>query len=410
MFPAWPANCPVIVLTSCYPMAAPEPPIYLDNLASTPLAPQVLEAMMPWFIEHYANPHSLTHEPGRRAHKIVEKARAEIASAVHADPRSLIFTSGATEANNIALRGVAAAASRERRRILVSRIEHKSVLETAHSLRDSQFRIATIKVGKDGLVDLDALYKMLNEQTLLVSVMAVNNETGMIQPVSEIAEVCRSRGVLFHADCAQALGKIPLNVEAVSADLISLSSHKAYGPKGIGALYIRRRPRVPIKAILSGGSQEHGLRPGTLPVPLCVGFGAACRLVSENIEQDQKRITRLTNKLYHGILRIYPEAKLNGHPVLRVGGALNIFFPGAYANDLMRAFDGLAASSGSACTVTSFKPSHVLKAMGLTDTQADCSLRFGIGRYTTEQEISQALEIMTFGLESLGLGNARMVG
>jgi cysteine desulfurase len=373
-------------------------PIYLDNQASTPVDPRVLEAMLPYFTIDYGNPHSESHVYGRRAMAAIDKARGEIASLIHADPREIVFTSGATEANNLALKGAAhfarehPPANGARDHIVTLTTEHKCVLESCAALEREGFAVTYLPVGENGLVSLDALEAALTEHTLIVSIMAAHNEIGVIQPLAEIGALCRARGILFHTDAAQALGKIPLDVEAMKIDLMSMSGHKLYGPKGVGALYVRRRPRVRLTPLIDGGGQERGLRSGTLPTPLCVGFGEACALAEAEMAGEAPRLKALRDRLQSSLARRVPGLLINGDLDHRLPGSLNVSVPGTTAPDLIEACSSIAISTGSACTSASVEPSYVLRALGLPDARANASIRLGLGRFTTASDIDYAVD------------------
>ncbi|MDA0367490.1 MAG: aminotransferase class V-fold PLP-dependent enzyme [Proteobacteria bacterium] len=362
-------------------------PVYCDYQATTPLDPGAYDAMRPFLEDRFGNPHSVQHAYGRDAETAVESARAEIAALLGADPREIIFTSGATESNNLAIKGAARFTGNRRRHIVTVATEHKCVLESAYALEREGFTVTVLPVQPSGLLDLETLSAALTDDTVLVSVMGVNNEIGVIQPLAEIGGLCRARGVLFHTDCAQAAGKIPLDVDAMAIDLMSLSSHKMYGPKGIGALYVRRRPRVRLEPLMSGGGQERGLRSGTLPAFLCVGFGAACTIASGVMDDERDRLAGFAERLKSLVLAV-PGAHLNGDPVRRWPGNLNVAFPGIDAEALLVALaDDIAASTGSACTSASVEPSYVLGALGLDTVSAAGSIRLGLGRQTTREEV-----------------------
>ena len=350
----------------------------------------------------YGNPHTMSHLAGIEAGRVVDVARRQVARAIAGDARRVVFTSGATEANNLALFGLARAA-KHRRRIVTVETEHSSVIEPAVSLRSEGFDVELLPVGCDGIVDLETVERAVDERTILVSVMHVNNETGVIQPIREIAEICRNAGALLHSDCAQSLGRLHINVNELGANLLTLSAHKCYGPKGIGALYISGRPKPKIKPLCLGGGQEGGLRPGTLPVPLCVGFGEACRLAAEDVDQDGERMGRLATNLLEAIRNTCPNVRLNGSTRHRVTSAFNLSFPGATGEELLEAFGGIQVSSGSACTSAVVEPSKVLTAYGLSTAEADASLRFCVGRFTTEDDIEVAKSVVQGGLRALGI-------
>ncbi len=369
----------------------PNQPVYLDNQATTPCDPRVVAAMLPWFTERFGNPHSAEHAMGHEAADAIEVARAEVARLIGAEPREVVLTSGATEANNIAIKGAARHALRvgdERRRVVTVATEHKCVLESVADLADEGFEPVVLSVGADGRLDPDALRAALAVPTLLVSVMAVNNETGVVQDVAALAAVAREAGALFHTDAAQAAGKVPLDVGGI--DLLSISAHKLYGPKGIGALYVRRRPRVRLAPLFSGGGQERGLRSGTLPTPLAVGFGEACRLARAEMAGEAERLAGLRDRLLAALRRDLPGVRLNGSAAHRIPGNLNLTFPGAGALDLLRAVPDLCASTGSACSSAEVEPSYVLRAMGLPPGEAARTLRLGLGRFTSAADVDFA--------------------
>jgi cysteine desulfurase len=368
------------------------PGVYLDNQATTPTDPRVVEAMLPFFTERFGNPHSTAHAFGWDAEEAVEQARGQLAALIGASPREVIFTSGATESNNLAIKGAARFHRDRRPHVVTLASEHKCVLESARQLEREGHRVDILPIGADGLVDLDLLAETVSEETAVVSVMAVNNEIGVIQPVAEVAAICREKGAYFHCDAAQAVGKLPLDVAALGIDLLSISGHKLYGPKGIGALYVRRRPRVRLEPLIDGGGQERGLRSGTLPTPLCVGLGAAAAVAAAEMESESARISALKTRLLEGIRGRLSGVALNGHATLRIAGNLNLAFEGVDAEALMRAMPGLAVSSGSACTSTAVEPSYVLRALGLPEARARSSIRLAVGRFNTEAEIDAAVE------------------
>ena len=377
----------------------PNRPLYLDHHATTPLDPRVLTAMRPWWEDNFANPHSAEHAMGLAAEAAVEEARGHVAALIGAEPREIIFTSGATEANNIAIKGVARwaragedprfAGCTGPRRVITLATEHKCVLESVRDLAAEGFEPVVLPVGADGLLDLAVLAEALRTPTLLVSVMAVNNEIGVVQDLPAIGALARQAGALFHIDAAQAAGRIALDVQAAQADLVSLTAHKIYGPKGVGALYVRRRPRVRLAPLFSGGGQERGLRSGTLAPPLVVGFGEAARIAAAERLLDEGRIAgqraRFLDAL--GIAGVI----VNGHPERRVAGNLNISFPGEVdAQALMAAAPNLCVSTGSACSSAAIEPSYVLRALGIPAARARATLRLGFGRFTSPAEADQA--------------------
>ena len=371
----------------------PNQPVYLDNQATTRCDPRVVQAMLPYFSEDYGNPHSAEHVMGQRAEAAVEKARAQVAAAIGAEVREVVFTSGATEANNIAIRGAArfaASMGDQRRRIIAVVTEHKCVLESVADLAAEGFEPVFLPVRPDGLLDPDTLREALTTPTLLVSVMAVNNETGVIQDIAGLAAIAKAAGALFHSDLAQAVGKIAIDLTAWKVDLASISGHKLYGPKGVGALFVRRRPRVRLLPLFSGGGQERGLRSGTLPTPLIVGLGEACRLATGELTADAERIARLRCSLWDRLRRDIPGIRLNGSEAARIAGNLNVTFPRATASELMHAVPDLCVSTGSACSSAEVEPSYVLRALGLSGQQAARTLRIGIGRFTSAADIDYA--------------------
>jgi cysteine desulfurase len=372
---------------------SPNQPVYLDNQATTRCDPRVLEAMLPWFSEDYGNPHSAEHVMGQKAEAAVEEARARVGALIGAEVREIIFTSGATEANNVAIKGAARFAATmgdTRRRIITVATEHKCVLEAVGDLAAEGFEPVFLPVGPDGLLDPDTLRQALQTPTLLVSIMAVNNETGVIQDVAGLASITKQAGALFHSDLAQAVGKIPLNVAGWKVDLASISGHKLYGPKGVGALFVRRRPRVRLAPLFSGGGQERGLRSGTLPTPLIVGLGEACRLAGMEMAPEAARIAGLRRGLLDRLCDDIPGIRVNGSFQARIAGNLNLTFPRATASDLMAALPDLCVSTGSACSSAAVEPSYVLRAMGLSDAEAAQTLRIGIGRFTSAADIDYA--------------------
>ena len=368
-------------------------PIYLDAQATTPTDPRVLDAMLPFFTGLYGNPHSRTHAYGWETEKATEQAREHIAKLIGADSKEIIFTSGATESNNMSLKGVARFFGRsgKKKHLITTQTEHKCVLDSARHLQDEGFEVTYLPVQSNGIVDLDLLQAALRPDTALVSIMTVNNEIGVIQPMKEIGQMCRKNKTFFHTDAAQAVGKIPISVDDWNVDLMSISSHKIYGPKGIGACYVRRRPRVRIDPIISGGGQERGLRSGTLAPPLVVGFGEACRIAKEEMEYDSQRIRRLSDRLLQGLLSLEHTSQ-NGDSERFYPGCVNVSFAYVEGESLLMALKDIALSSGSACTSASLEPSYVLRALGSSDESAHSSIRFGIGRFTTESEIDYVLK------------------
>ena len=375
-------------------------PVYLDYQSTTPMDPRVIDAVTKSMKEDYGNPHSRTHALGWKSEELVEIARKQVADLINADAKEIFFTSGATESNNIAIKGVARFYGAEKNHIITVATEHKCVINSARDLEQEGFSVTFLPVGQNGLIDLGELEKAITDKTCLVSVMAVNNEIGVIQPLKEIGELCHKKGAFFHSDCAQAFGKIPLDVNAMNIDLMSISGHKIYGPKGIGAIYIRRKPRVRIKSIFSGGGQERGIRSGTAPTPLVVGLGLAAEIAKNEMEKDSAHIKKLSDKLAKGIMEttcVY----LNGDAQKRYAGNLNFSFAGIEGESMIMAIKDLAVSSGSACTSSSLEPSYVLHALGVEDELAHTSIRFGIGRFTTEEEIDFAVKLIQGKVQKL---------
>jgi cysteine desulfurase len=370
--------------------------IYLDNQATTPCDPCVVAAMLPFFTERFGNAHSAEHAMGHDAETAVEAARAQIAALIGAEPREIVLTSGATESNNIAIKGAAryaASQGSERRRVVTVATEHKCVLESAADLQAEGFDPVFLPVGADGLVDPAALQAALAEPTVLVSVMAANNETGVLQDLPRLAAMAHAAGALFHTDAAQALGKVPFDVAGI--DLASLSAHKVYGPKGVGALYVRRRPRARLQPLFSGGGQERGLRSGTLPTPLVVGFGEACRIAGLEMATEATRIGSLRDRLLAGLQQRLPGLRVNGSMAHRLPGNLNVTLPHTDALDAMRAAPELCVSTGSACSSAEVAPSYVLAAMGLSAAAAARSLRVGLGRFTSADDVDVAIQALS---------------
>ncbi len=367
-------------------------PIYLDYQATTPMDPRVLEAMMPYFTHKFGNSGSRSHAYGWEAEEGTEKARAQVAKLIGADEKEVIFTSGATESNNLAIRGVAEFYKDRKNHIITTVTEHKCVLDTCRHLEQQGFEVTYLPVRQDGLLDLDVLRAAITDKTVLVSVMAVNNEIGVIQPLAEIGKICRERKVFFHTDAAQAAGKIPLDVEALNIDLMSISGHKIYGPKGIGALYVRRKPRVRLVPMIVGGGQERGFRSGTLPTPLCVGLGEAAEICMKEMDAEAKRLKKLQDRMLNGLRAKLTDIVVNGDLEQRIPGNLNISFAYVEGESLMMGIKNLAVSSGSACTSASLEPSYVLRALGVEEEMAHTSLRIGLGRFTTEHEVDTAVD------------------
>lgn len=373
--------------------ALPGRPLYLDFQATTPVDPRVVDAMMPYFTSMYGNPHSRTHQYGWDSESAVEQARERVAKLISANSKEIIFTSGATESNNMAIKGVARFYKDKKNHIITTQTEHKCVLDSCRALEMEGFKVTYLPVKEDGLLDLDVLRAAITPETSLVSVMAVNNEIGVIQPLKEIGQICRENKVFFHCDLAQMAGKLPVNVDELKIDLASISSHKLYGPKGVGALYVRRRPRVRLEPIMSGGGQERGLRSGTLPTPIVVGFGAACDVAQQELPNDERWVGYLAEKMRKGIEERIPEVVLNGSGEHRYPGNLNFSFAYVEGESLLMSLKNIAVSSGSACTSASLEPSYVLRAIGVGEELAHTSIRFGIGRFTTEEEIDFVIDL-----------------
>lgn len=375
-------------------------PIYMDYQATTPVDQRVMDEMLPYFSEKFGNPHSRTHKFGWEAEAAVEEARNSVAELIGTEPKSIVFTSGATEANNLALKGVAHFYKESKNHIITVVTEHKCVLDTCRYLEQEGFRVTYLHVKRNGVLDLKNLEDAITDKTILVSVMSVNNEVGVIQPLKEIGEICRKHGIFFHTDAAQAFGKIPIDVQEMKIDLLSISGHKIYGPKGIGALYVSRRPRVRLSALISGGGQERGMRSGTLPTPLVVGLGAAAKYAKADMEEERVRIKHLSDKFIDAILKI-PETYLNGDRLNRYPGCINISFAAIEGESMIAAIKDIAVSSGSACTSSSLEPSYVLRSLGVGDDLAHTSLRFGIGRFTKEEEVDYAISLIEKAVERL---------
>jgi len=368
-------------------------PIYLDYSATTPVDPRVAAKMIPYLTEHFGNPASRSHAFGWETEKAVEDARAEVAQLVHCDPKELVWTSGATEAINLALKGAAHFYKEKGKHLVTVKTEHKASLDTMRELEREGFEVTYLDVREDGLLDLEKFKAALRPDTILVSVMYVNNEIGVIQDIPAIGEICRSRGIIFHVDSAQATGKLPIDLAALKVDLMSFSAHKTYGPKGVGALFVRRKPRVRIEAQMHGGGHERGMRSGTLPTHQIVGMGEAFRLARLEMDADNERIGKLRDRLCRGLTEI-DEVYINGNLEQRVPHNLNISFNFVEGESLIMAIKDVAVSSGSACTLASLEPSYVLRALGRSDELAHSSIRFTVGRFTTEEEIDYAVDLV----------------
>ncbi|HEY9275500.1 MULTISPECIES: IscS subfamily cysteine desulfurase [Achromobacter] len=368
-------------------------PIYLDYSATTPVDPRVVDKMVPWLYENFGNPASRSHAFGWESEEAVERAREEVAKLVNADPREIVWTSGATESNNLAIKGAANFYSERGKHIVTVKTEHKAVLDTCRELERQGFEVTYLDVKDNGLIDLDTFKAALRPDTVLVSVMMVNNEIGVIQDVETLGEICREKGIIFHVDAAQATGKVAIDLQKLKVDLMSFSAHKTYGPKGIGALYVRRKPRIRIEAQMHGGGHERGFRSGTLATHQIVGMGEAFRLAREEMGTENERIRMLRDRLWAGLSQI-EEVYLNGDMDQRVPHNLNVSFNYVEGESLIMAIKELAVSSGSACTSASLEPSYVLRALGRNDELAHSSIRFTLGRFTTEKEVDYAIELL----------------
>lgn len=394
------------------PQAAPEAqtgspngiklPIYMDNHATTPMDPRVLEEMLPYFMEKFGNAASRNHSFGWVAEEGVETARERIAKLIGATTKEVIFTSGATESDNLAIKGVAEMYREKGNHIITAVTEHKAVLDTCKRLEKYGYRVTYMPVQKDGLIDLDDLKRAMDDKTILVTIMAANNEIGVLQPVAEIGKLCHEKGVIFHTDATQAVGKVPVDVIKQNIDLASISAHKMYGPKGVGALYVRRKsPRVQISPIIDGGGHERGMRSGTLNVPSIVGLGKACAIAHEDMPQESCRLAGLRNRLKDRIMGKLDEVYINGSMEHRLPGNLNISFAYVEGESLLMGINDIAVSSGSACTSATLEPSYVLKALGTGDDLAHSSIRFGIGRFNTEAEVDYVADRVIETVERL---------
>lgn len=366
--------------------------MYLDAQATTPMDPRVLDKMLPYLTNAYGNPHSRTHAYGWESEEAVEKGRAQVASLIGAEPKEIIFTSGATESNNISIKGVARFYGDKKKHVITTQTEHKCVLDSCRALEGEGFRVTYLPVKTNGIVDMSELEKAMTPDTSLLSIMTVNNEIGVKQPIAEIGALCKSKHVFFHTDAAQAIGKVPMDVNKMNIDLMSISGHKVYGPKGVGALYVRRRPRVRIEALQSGGGQERGLRSGTVPTPLVVGIGEACAIAEREISYDHKWMEFLSKRLMDKIYSELEQVIRNGDDKETYPGCINLSFAYVEGESLLMALKDIALSSGSACTSASLEPSYVLRAIGTDEDLAHSSIRFGIGRFTTIEEVDYTAE------------------
>ena len=376
-------------------------PIYLDYQATTPMDPRVLAKMMPWFTEKFGNPHSRSHAYGWEAEAATDLAREQVAALIGASEKEIIFTSGATEANNIAIKGVARFYKDKKNHIITPVTEHKCVLDSCRHLEQEGFEVTYLPVQKNGLIDMTVLVAAIKPNTGLISVMAVNNEIGVIQPLADIGKLAREHSIFFHVDAAQGFGKIPLDVEAMNIDLMSISGHKIYGPKGIGALYVRRRPRVRLEPLFSGGGQERGFRSGTLPTPLVVGLGEAAVIAKAEMGKDTEHARHLYNKFMTQLLDGIPDVHINGDREQRWPGNINLSFAYVEGESMIMAIKDLAVSSGSACTSASLEPSYVLRSLGVSEELAHTSIRFGVGRFTTDEEVDYAINLIKNSIDKL---------
>jgi cysteine desulfurase len=368
-------------------------PIYMDNQATTRVDPRVLEAMLPYFCENFGNAASRSHEFGWKAEEAVENGRAQIARLINASPKEIIFTSGATESTNLALKGAAEMLGEKGHHIITQLTEHKATLDTTKRLEKRGYEVTYLAVDKDGLIDLGDLCRAITPKTILVSIMYANNEIGALQPIAEIGKIAKRSGVVFHCDAAQAVGKVPVDVEKDGIDLLSISAHKLYGPKGMGALYVRRKnPRVRVASLIDGGGQERGMRSGTLNVPGIVGLGKACELCQREMPAESERLSHLRNRLKDSIFTRLDEVYINGSLAHRLPHNLNISFAYVEGESLMMGINDVAVSSGSACTSANIEPSYVLKALGVPDDLAHTSIRFGLGRFNTEEEVDYVVD------------------
>ena len=367
--------------------------IYLDNNATTPVDPRVLDAMLPYFCEKFGNAASRSHSFGWQAEEAVEHARQQVARVIGADSKEIIFTSGATEGNNIAIKGVAAMYGERGRHIITQATEHKAVIDPCHWLEQRGYRITVLPVDRYGMIDVGQLREAITNETILVSIMHGNNEVGTLQPIAEIGKLCKGRGVLFHTDACQTFGKLPIHVQEMGLDLLTCSGHKIHGPKGIGALYVRRKnPRVRCEAVLHGGGHERGMRSGTLNVPAIVGLGQAAELCRQHMDAEPTRLAGLRDRLKDGVLPQLEAVRLNGHPTERTPSNLNLSFAYVEGESVMMGMPEIAVSSGSACTSASLEPSYVLRALGVGDDLAHSSIRFSVGRFNTPEEIDYAID------------------
>ncbi len=369
-------------------------PIYLDNHSTTPMDPRVLEAMLPYFVEKFGNSASRNHAFGWEAEEAVENARKQIARLIHADPKEIVFTSGATESDNLALKGVVEMYREKGDHVITSMTEHRAVLDTAKALETKRgIKVTYLPVDKTGMVSPDDVRNAITDKTVLISIMLANNEIGTINPIKEIGRIAKEKGILFHCDATQGVGKIPVDVQEMGIDLMSFTAHKIYGPKGVGALYVRKKgPRVRIAPIIDGGGHERGMRSGTLPVPLIVGFGKACELCEQEMAAESVKLATMRDRLQAGIMNTLDEVYLNGHPTQRLPHNLNISFAYVEGESLLMGVKEIALSSGSACTSATLEPSYVLRALGVGSDLAHSSIRFGLGRFNTDEEVEYTIK------------------
>ncbi len=377
-------------------------PIYMDNHSTTPMDPRVLEAMLPYFVEKFGNAASRNHQFGWEAEEAVENARKQIAKLIHCDAKEIVFTSGATESDNLALKGVVEMYKEKGDHIVTCSTEHRAILDTCKSLEKRGIKVTYLPVEKDGRVNPDEVRKALTDKTILISVMLANNEIGTIHPIAEVGRIAKEKGILLHCDATQGVGKIPVDVDALKVDLMSFTAHKIYGPKGVGALYVRKKgPRVRLVPQIDGGGHERGMRSGTLPVPLIIGFGKACELCEQEMPVESKRIAAMRDRLQAQIMTNLDECYLNGHPTERLPHNLNISFAYVEGEALLMGVKEIALSSGSACTSATLEPSYVLRALGVGSDLAHSSIRFGLGRFTTDEEVDYTAKRMVEAVKRL---------
>ncbi|GJL51132.1 IscS subfamily cysteine desulfurase [Candidatus Nitrospira salsa] len=377
-------------------------PIYLDNHSTTPCDPRVVEEMLPYFTEKFGNSASRNHSFGWESEAGVDKARKQIAKLIHADPKEIVFTSGATESDNLALKGVVEMYREKGDHIITSSTEHRAVIDTAKALEKKGVKVTYLDVGKDGMVNPEDVRNAITDKTILISIMLANNEIGTINPIREIGKIAKEKGIIFHCDATQGVGKIPVDVQDLGVDLMAFTSHKIYGPKGIGALYVRRKgPRVRLEPMIHGGGHERGMRSGTLPVPLVVGFGKACELCEQEMASEAERLIKLRDRLEEGITKELEEVYLNGHRTERLPGNLNLSFAYVEGEALLMGVKEIALSSGSACTSATLEPSYVLRALGVGSDLAHSSIRFGLGRFNTAEEVEYTIDRMVKAVNHL---------